>query len=207
MNTFIEIPASKQSLDKRTLVFGRGVNNSNYMSAYRDATGKRIVCPYYRSWTHMLERCYCPKLHKRRVSYIDCEVVESWLLFSNFKKWMKKQDWKGKDLDKDIKFPGNKIYSPDTCLFVSSEINKLLNKNSVARGKYPLGVCSNKKGNRFISACRVNGHRVSLGSYSTPEEAHSVYKEFKKRRIESVANLPENKYIQKYLIKHACLLN
>ena len=120
---------------------------------------------------------------------------------------MEKQDWEGKDLDKDIKIPGNKIYSPETCLFVSSEINKLLNQNSVARGKYPIGVHTNQAGNRFVAACKANGKTNSLGTFSTAEEAHSAYKAFKKQIIEDRARLPENEYIRSYLMKHAALLN
>jgi len=41
---------------------------------------------------------------------------------------MERQDWEGKHLDKDILIPGNKIYSPDRCIFVSSLINLLIDK-------------------------------------------------------------------------------
>jgi hypothetical protein len=43
-------------------------------------------------------------------------------------------------LDKDILYKGNKIYSPDTCVFVPQEINALFVKNDANRGDLPIGV-------------------------------------------------------------------
>lgn len=38
-----------------------------------------------------------------------------------------------------------------------------------------LGVTTNKKGVGYSARIHLNGHRTSLGSYATPEEAHQAY--------------------------------
>jgi 7,8-dihydro-6-hydroxymethylpterin-pyrophosphokinase len=53
-------------------------------------------------------------------------VTPEWWSRRAFTEWMRGQEWQGRQLDKDILWPGNKIYAPDKCLFVPQEINNLL---------------------------------------------------------------------------------
>lgn len=123
-NQFVEIPASKQSLARRRPVYGLGVNDSDYITKQL-VDGKYIRCPYYEVWTSMLERCYSDKYQAKHLTYIDCSVCDAWLTFSNFKSWMEIQDWQGKELDKDIRVKGNKVYAPSTCRFVTRAENNI----------------------------------------------------------------------------------
>lgn len=123
-NQFVEIPSNNKSLANRKPVYGHGVNDADYVIERR-INGKRVGCPIYRTWANMLERCYSDKFHVRQSTYIGCEVCDEWLTFSNFKRWMMVQDWQGKQLDKDIRVKGNKIYSPNTCLFVTKAENTI----------------------------------------------------------------------------------
>lgn len=117
---------------RNKLVHGVGVNDANYpvvnYSSTNKITGKptQTICIFYNTWKAMLERCYSESLKRRRPSYIGCTVCEEWLLFSNFKVWMETQDWKGNQLDKDLLIEHNKVYSPETCLFLSREVNSFL---------------------------------------------------------------------------------
>jgi len=80
------------------------------------------VTPWYVKWHSMLSRCYLYSQFSKRKGYEDCSVCEEWHNFQNFSKWMRENypnDGSDYELDKDIKVKGNKIYSPDTCLFVS----------------------------------------------------------------------------------------
>ena len=206
MNNFIEIPASKISLTRRKLVFGVGINDAYYMVSPR-INGKKGCCPFYRSWHSMLKRCYYPKYQQKSPTYIGCSVIKEWLLFSVFKDWMIKQDWKGKHLDKDIKNIGNRVYSPDTCLFVSSKVNNLLCDNAARRNQCPIGVSFHKPANKFQAHCRHNGKSINLGYHDTQESAHGAYIKYKYKVILEAAALPENLYIQQYLINHADNLN
>ena len=191
MNNFIEKPASKGSLAKRKLVYGVGINDASYIVTAK-VDGKNKMCPYYHRWINMLERCYSGKYQARCPTYIGCSVCEEWLLFSNFKKYMTGLDWQGKELDKDILVQGNKIYSPDNCVFLTSAINRLLLDNKAARGKYPQGVTFNKMVGKFGTQCAVNGKPKNLGYFDNPDEASAAYKKFKYQLIAEVsATQPE----------------
>lgn len=187
MNNFKEIPVNKRSLVMRKLVCGVGVNDADYI-VYPTINGKIERCPYYTRWVGMIQRCYDPKCHARYPTYINCYVCEEWMVFSNFKRWMQNQDWKGKDLDKDILFNGNKVYGPDTCVFIAPEINKLLNDSAATRGSYPQGVCYEKSRKKYKAQCTVSGKPKKLGRYQTQEEASAAYKEFKYKLIANIAN-------------------
>ena len=89
----------------------------------------RETTPEYVLWHAMLNRCYGEKFLDISPTYRGCKVVERWHNFQNFCKDIETikgyDDWvdslKGTkyQLDKDIKIEGNKLYSKETCLFVS----------------------------------------------------------------------------------------
>jgi hypothetical protein len=116
---FIEKSATKKSLSGRRPVYGVGINDADYITIYK-SNGSTLTCPFYRRWKNMLSRCYDKKYLERNKTYKDCSVCKEWLTFSNFKAWMIKQDWRGNHLDKDITSQGNKVYSPNLCLFVTN---------------------------------------------------------------------------------------
>lgn len=165
---------------KKKLVCGVGVNDS--ISAIK---GKGWSCPFYQRWRQMLNRCYSEAYQVRFPSYKGCSVCYEWLTFSNFKLWMKKQDWKGKQLDKDILNKGNKVYSPSKCIFIPQELNKLLTDRKANRGKYPIGV--HKIGVNYRASCKKNGKAINIGAFSTAKEAFIAYKDFKLKLIRSIA--------------------
>lgn len=184
--TFKEIPASSKSLNQRKLVYGVGINDAKYM-VEQTLNKKRLRCPYYVRWNSMLKRCYSESSHLQRPTYKDCTVCNEWLTFSNFKSWMEKQDWKGKHLDKDILIQENKVYSPETCIFVTQDINLLLADNKNSRGKYPIGVYLDKDNGRFVSQIKINGKRKWLGRFDTPDLAVKAYMLAKYKNIHDVA--------------------
>lgn len=151
----------------------------------------RVVCPFYRKWKNMLYRCYSPKHHSKEPAYKDCTVCDEWLTFSNFKHWMEKQDWEGSDLDKDLLVRDNKVYSPETCCFLRSYINRFLQCKQASRGDYPLGVHLNKRIGKFIAQVGdpFLQKTISLGSFLTPEEAHEAWRVAKCNFAERLAAL------------------
>ena len=161
-------------------VLGVGIND--YEGVVRKNS---ITMLSYEKWRDMLKRCYNASALKKNPSYIGCEVCEEWKKFSVFKKWWDDNYVDGYELDKDILFKGNKVYSPDTCCLVPQEINKLLTKHNTGRGKYPLGV--SKIGNRFCVHVNNGSENKYLGCYATPEEAFSIYKNSKEDYIKKVA--------------------
>lgn len=182
---FKEIPIDNISISKRTLAYGVGFNDSDYKTTYT-IDRKKYKCPFYRKWENMLARCYSESCHIKQPTYIGCTVSHEWLTFSNFKKWMEVQEWEGRSLDKDILIEGNKLYSEETCIFVTQEINTFLNEKPKTRSKYPIGVSFN--GNKFIASCKASGKNKYLGGFESLEFATRAYIEFKASHIRNLAD-------------------
>jgi hypothetical protein len=177
---------TKYPRKKTILVFGVGINDADY-AVIQKVNGKKMQCHFYTSWKDMIKRCYSDRYHQDRPTYIGCTVISEWLTFSKFKLWMDNQDWQGKQLDKDILIQHNKIYSPESCIFVTAEINKLLNRLSKKRGLHPMGV-SAVANDKYQSHCSTYGNCNYIGCYETSEEAHEAYKKFKYKHIAEIAN-------------------
>lgn len=113
-------------MGRRKLVAGVGLNDSEepVVKFHTEKGSKKVSyrCPYYNKWSNMIQRCYSDSARR---PYWFVEVCKEWLTFSNFKKWMERQDWEGKELDKDLKGNGF-LYSPESCCFVSQRTNTLM---------------------------------------------------------------------------------
>lgn len=204
-NQFIERSANKNSIAKRKPVHSVGINDADYVVT-NNSSGKQMMCPYYRVWKGMLGRCYSGKEHERRPNYINCSVCADWVLFSKFKKWMITQKWKGKQLDKDIINPGNKVYSPDGCAFVSRAVNQVMCDAGSIRGKYPIGVSLSKSCKKFEVHARIWGVVENLGYYVGVNDAANAYKKAKRKYILELASTQSDKRVADGLRLHANLL-
>lgn len=77
-------------------------------------------------WRHMIARCYNPTTQRQSPSYIGCSVCERWHNFQNFcddlpslpgyADWVNSPEY---SLDKDTRIPGNRIYGPEECCFIT----------------------------------------------------------------------------------------
>jgi len=200
MQEFIKVPRNKQSLSKKILVQGVGINDSWYMTM-TTINGVKVRCPAYRAWCNMLKRCYSEKSLIINPTYTDCTVDRQWLYFSEFEKWHSANYKEGYHLDKDIKVKGNKIYSRDSCLYVKQSVNKLfLSSARHKKSDLPAGVYFDESRESYVAGIKVNGKRHFIGRFCTPLEANHCYKKAKNDQI-AIAML-ENKDIAKYLEKH-----
>jgi len=169
------------------LVYGVGINDlrddPSHLSFRRNFQGQNSwTCPFYKKWKDVLKRCYSEKFLQKKPTYRGCSMCEEWKTFSNFMAWMKTQPWEGKELDKDILIPGNKLYSPETCVFVSPALNSLLGTRMRSTG----GV---RKCNKKFEARVSLGHKsLSLGVFATVEQAKA---ERKKHLLKVAENLTE----------------
>ena len=184
--------------EMKKLVYGVGTNDADYKVHAGIKGSKRVMCRYYSVWASMLERCYADKSSGKNITYNGCFVANEWHIFSNFKLWMETQDHIGKQLDKDLLFQGNKIYSKETCIFVDCNINTLFLDCSLVRGKYPLGV--NKNRNKLTSRVWSNGKRVHLGMFICTEKAHAAWQNAKIEIIERAANEQTNERVKSALM-------
>ena len=180
------------------LVYGVGVNDLGYRTQVKEEVtkngGKRIqksvfLCKYYTAWKNMLARCYSKKLLESYPSYSGTSVCSEWLSATAFKKWVEQQDWSGKCLDKDIIVPRSKLYSPKTCAFVLTATNLFVVASDASRGDYPIGVSLFKPTGKFFARCGnpFTGKQEHLGYFSTPEEAHEVWRKRKHELAQQVA--------------------
>ena len=170
---------------KNKKVYGVGINDAGYV-VQPTIDGKQVACPFYGTWKKMLGRCYCKKQLSEYPTYIGCSVATEWHSYIAFRNWMYEQQWRGKELDKDIIKLNNKVYGPDTCMFVTHRINSLLTDRKSARGPWPLGVSYHKSDATYHAAVSIKGKNKNVGCYSTPEEAHAAYCLAKADYIESL---------------------
>ena len=162
---------------KHKLVYGVGVTDVGYPVAPRDLNGKQQMCPFYKCWKAMLDRCYGAKTDGRNQAYMGCVVTPEWHALSRFKAWMETKTWQGCELDKDLKIPGNRVYSTETCLFVPKVVNNFFIGEDGTQG-----VSWDSKGNRWV-ARRGSGTRASrwVRYFKTQEAAR---REYRKRKWE-----------------------
>lgn len=180
-----------------SLIYGVGINDADYTV---QVTG--WTCPFYSTWHNMLQRCYSTVYHKRQPTYVDCFVDTPWLRFSTFKNWMLTQNWEGNELDKDILNKGNKIYSPDNCVFVSKQINTFLSERQAERGEYPIGVGLHKASGLFRARCGdTMGGRKNLGYFSNPEDAHRAWLAYKLEQAKILALKQTDPRVAEALVK------
>lgn len=168
--------------NKAKTICGVGINDSNYSVVEHDIRGgvSKItwICPFYNTWKGMMGRCYNDKWQSARPAYIGCSVDPAWHSFMAFRAWMMIQSWEGNQLDKDILFPGNKIYSKEACVFVPQRLNGFLTDCSASRGEWPIGVSWNKHAVKFSAVCRnpFTGKRDHLGYFDSPSKAHESWR-------------------------------
>lgn len=77
----------------------------------------------YNVWVSMLQRCYSEKCQKINPTYVGVTVCDEWHNFQNFAEWYSLNYVIDCHIDKDIKTKGNKVYSPEGCMFVSQKEN------------------------------------------------------------------------------------
>jgi hypothetical protein len=163
----------------RKLIQGIGINDMPGRS--NDRHEKPSL---YGMWNNILLRVTGGEngaFYKENPTYRGTTVCEEWLTLSNFITWVEShENWRGKRIDKDILCPGNKHYSPETCVLVSTRLNNLLTDRAALRGECPKGV--NRDRNRYRA--RLGGtNGKHLGNYDTKKEAHRAYCEAKEEYI------------------------
>lgn len=177
---------------RKSLVYGHGIN---------DLGGKP---EWYDVWRGVLRRSFDEKFFERRPTYVGTTVCEEWLTFSAFSRWMNDNGgiFGVTQIDKDIIKPGNKHYSPETCVCVSSALNNILTMSGNGRSQYGIGVRIQKSG-RFGAEIRIDGKTAYLGTYDIAEEASNAYVLKKCEILHETAELQTDERIKQGLLLHA----
>lgn len=200
------------------LVYGVGVNDADYAVTVNETIGyvdgkrkQKITwrCPFYITWVNMLKRGYSEKFKLERPTYKDCTVCDEWHLFSNFKRWVEQQDYHSNQLDKDLLVKDNKIYSPDTCTFVSRQVNMFMTDSNATRGEYKIGVSWHKQCDKYQARCNnpFTSKKEHLGCFTTEQEAHQIWLDKKLEHAYALAAIQIDERVAKALVDRYKLYN
>lgn len=170
---------------KKNKTYSVGFNSGG---KYKTRAGSKIA-PAYQLWRNMLRRCYDTECQERFPTYKGCSVSENWFDYQVFADWFYSHKYSnlGFHLDKDILVSNNKVYSPDACCFVPSELNNLFTDSAASRGKFPQGVYLNKRSNKYMARLTVDGKSDYLGLFDCCDKAHQVYISAKESRVKKLA--------------------
>lgn len=171
--------------DKASSVFGFGVNDYNGPVTFGDA---KLYS--YEVWTDMIKRCYKEYRLREYPTYQGCKVCDEWRYFSKFKEWFDANYIEGNMLDKDLLGGDSKIYSPQTCCFLPPRLNIVLSKHSIT---------IYKRGNKYIAYQTLDGQKLRIGHYATPQQVVKVYIATKQSYINKLAG----EYLRDGLITEA----
>lgn len=150
------------------------------------------ITEYYESWRGALRRSYDKKFHKKCATYVGCSVDSRWHNYQDFCAWADKQVFfSGYKLDKDLLVRGNKIYGPDTCVYLPNELNCIISMHYTPRKNVPNGVSKvwNPKARKtWVANVSRRGDKSKskvhcVGYFSTAEEASEAYIKAKKAYI------------------------
>jgi hypothetical protein len=162
----------------------------------------------YTAWINMLSRCYY-HTNKTKVQnnmvYKDVEVCPEWLNFQTFSEWFtekynlvkSKEPYIKIALDKDILSGTSKIYSPETCSIIPSEISmSLIGSSGVLIGKGKINCRLTRNGKYSITLHNRDGTTRGVVGLNSKEDCLNVYMEHKRTVLKELAE----KY--KHVLEH-----
>lgn len=171
--------------------YDRSIYNVGYIGEgkFTPSINKKMT-PQYIRWSNMFRRCYCADYYNKHTTYKNCVVCDEWHNFQKFASWYDQNYYACNEeihLDKDILCKGNKIYSPEFCVFIPQALNKLLTKSNKIRGNTPIGII--KRNNYYEVKCgEGNKNPKYIGVFKNENDAFYAYKSHKEKIIKEMAN-------------------
>lgn len=161
------------------IVYGKGYLG---VGAYNSINCKSA----YQLWANILQRCPITTGTHTKLPYQQCRVCNEWLNFQNFATWYIANYREGYQIDKDLIYKGNTIYSPETCCMIPMELNQFLVRRKTERN-IAIGVVKHR--NCYVSRCNDPFLKKGkyLGCYPTIEEAFNAYKHYKEMLFKLMA--------------------
>lgn len=166
---------------------------------YKSKTEGKIH-PFYNAWRGALRRSYDVLWHIKQPQYRGCSVDSRWHNYQKFCEWSSNEVFReGYVLDKDLLVHGNKVYGPDTCIYLPNELNCIISERH-HRGDLPVGVSrlnDRYKSKVFVASCQRDGRPYNLGHFKTAEEAFNTYKKIKEEYVKERAEFWKNSISKK----------
>ena len=185
---FYEVIVCTSNIKKGTIrnPFRQNVFDRGFIGVGKyDSTNSKINDKdFYDTWSKMFDRCYRGK----DLNYTNVEVCEDWYNFQNFMEYVMKtfpSHIKNENfvLEKDILQYDlkNKIYSPNTTLWIPKRINSYIQNKRSGTNNEIKGVQKRSENSwRVTSVLFENPSKnYNIGSYKTKEEAQQAYINFK----------------------------
>lgn len=181
-------------------------DNGLWLKSYKSAPYVVKVTRSIQAWNSVTYRTKVDgKLQQGFITYKGCE--NHFIGYQEFTDWCQEQYgymfkesngyfWQ---LDKDILVPGNRIYSPETCMFVPCRVNNLLLTRQNFRGEYPLGVYKHGTPTQPFTGRFSSEAKVKSRQFATVEQAHKFWQQGK---IDSILKMADN---DKEITKHVKL--
>jgi hypothetical protein len=147
--------------------------------------------PEYNMWIGFMNRCYNKGQRKLNPSYENCLASSRFQNFDHFVEWLYLQvgfNREGWQLDKDILYKGNKVYSEDTCCLVPKEINVVFTHKRRDKGLHPIGVSYKSRLKKYVAQISLDKVVTHLGCFETSENAFAAYKTAKEAYVKTLAN-------------------
>ena len=159
---------------------------------YVTSLGNNTTPRGYEVWRDMLARCYLESQRHKHLTYVDCTVCEEWHCYQTFAEWYEENyyvvDEERMHIDKDILHKNNKIYSPNTCIFVPQRINMIfMTKHKSIDTDLPNAIY------RCVKGYKANYGGKSLGVFKTSTEAIEAHDKAKRIHIKQTAEIYKTK--------------
>lgn len=195
-NILIKFDDGYEVIAQKGNVLKGSVRNPNFKSYF--GVGFRGVGPYtmhgqlsFNKWNNLMVRCYDKQYKIDHPTYEDVYCCEEWHNYQTFTKWFREQigyGEKGFDLDKDLLVKGNKVYSPENCVLVPQELNKILGNTAADRG---ISTRPDLNGKWMVRCNTVDGE-IYLGCHQK-DYALKIYQDFKLEYLKKRANFWKEK--------------
>jgi hypothetical protein len=120
-------------------------------------------------------------------------AINEFIDFQQFAEWCQGADgYLNKDssgnywhLDKDLYSIGNRVYSPETCIFIPASLNDSFPTSPGRRKSDNLqGVTLLRKSGKYQAATSYKNKHVHLGTFNTKQLAHKAWQEFRVKVME-----------------------
>lgn len=175
--SYVKSGVIKNPYQKSILNIGAFGDVSRFNLELLEPKQRKYLYDLYRD---MIKRIYNPRNIYEINSYDKSLLDNRWFTYENFLNWVFND--KGNNfhyyynLDKDLIKPGNKIYGPDTCIFLPDHLNKAISINKTTLN-LSQGVIKNKDGKRKYGAViRSNFFNLKHDFNLTFSEAESFLK-------------------------------